>query len=157
MLYRDYCEILEVCPFCDGKNHELVTYETAFLTYALALYHQHHLLVIPRRHVESFLKLDAEEYGEISGLLRYGVRLLHQLGYHDCTILVRDGKKAGKSIPHLHYHIVPVDQIGDLNHKGEPRRILTKTEVKRLITDFNRAAQKTRSGGSLLRRTTKRI
>ena len=143
MLYTDFQKNAKQCPFCFTKNNRsIVAYETAFLTYALAPYHQHHLLVIPRRHVETFMYLNAEESEEIDGLLRYGVRLLHAHGYKDCTILVRDGIGSGKSIRHLHYHIIPNIQIGDLDHYGQERTIMTPSEIQTVLRDLQKAEKK---------------
>lgn len=142
MLYKDFRTSITKCPFCSKKNRIIVDYESAFITYALAPYHPHHLLVIPKRHVESFLLLNAEEAEEIGGLLRFGMKLLHTHGYHNASILVRDGKEAGKSIPHLHYHIIPNIQIGDLDHYGQERRILSKTEIMNVVKDMKKAEKK---------------
>jgi diadenosine tetraphosphate (Ap4A) HIT family hydrolase len=143
MLYKDFQKQMTKCPFCSPlHNRAVVSYESAFLTYALAPYHPHHLLVIPRRHVESFLKLNVEESEEINGLLRYGVRLLHAYGYKDCTILVRDGMGVGKSVRHLHYHIIPNIRIGDLDHYGQERTVMTNKEIRQVIRDLQQAQQK---------------
>lgn len=140
MLYTEFQKKSKQCPFCTrDHNHMIVEYETAFLTYALAPYHKHHLLVIPKRHVETFLKLDAEEYEEISALLRFGVKALRLLKYTDYSMLVRDGEASGKSVPHLHYHIIPHIRIGDVDHDGNQRRVITPAEVKEVIGDIKRA------------------
>ncbi len=146
MLYKEFQKKMKQCPFCAGKNRVIVAYESAYITYALAPYHQHHLLVIPRRHVETFLHLNAEEDDEISGLLRFGVRALHALGYRDCTILVRDGMDSGKSVRHLHYHIVPHIHIGDVDHKGEQRRVLKKAEISAVVRDLKQIEKRLRQG-----------
>jgi len=143
MLYKDFRKHMHQCPFCFPQNNRaIVSYESAFLTYALAPYHPHHLLVVPRRHVESFLKLNAEESEEINGLLRYGVRLLHAYGYQHCSILVRDGMGTGKSVRHLHYHIIPNIRIGDLDHDGQERKVMTTKEIRQVIRDLQQAQQK---------------
>ena len=143
MLYKDFQKQITKCPFCTSLNNRpIVSYESAFLTYALAPYHVHHILVIPRRHVETFMHLNAEESEEIDGLLRYGVRLLHAHGYKNCSILVRDGMGSGKSIRHLHYHIIPNIQIGDLDHYGQERKVMTRKEILQVVRDLQQADKK---------------
>lgn len=146
MLYTDFHKSYQGCPFCQEKNRGIVKYETAVLTYALAPYHKHHLLVIPKRHVESFLHLNAEEDDEIAALLRFGVRALHNLGYRDCTILVRDGKDAGKSVSHLHYHIIPKAKVAAVQGEWQDtRHIMTQKEIAEVVRDMKKAEQRLRS------------
>lgn len=129
MLYQDFLKTAPTCPFCLPRLDAVFTYEgVATLTYSLAPYHPHHLLVVPNRHLENWEDLSVQEESAINYLLRKGTQILRSLGYTDYTILVRNGEKSGKSVPHVHYHIVPVDTIGDLDHKGEEREILTEEE-----------------------------
>ena len=132
MLYTTYLKTLTQCPFCDNKDRIIFENKEAFITYAKAPYAQYHILVIPKRHIDSFLELTKSEDAHIIMLLRKGVKLLHTLGYKNCSILVRDGKDSGKSIKHLHYHIIPNHRIGDLDIHGEKRKVLTPQETNRL-------------------------
>ena len=139
MKYQDFLEEMTECPFCKGHNNRLIEEnETAYLTYALAPYHKHHLLVVPKRHVTTFLKLKDLEDSDISDLLDYGAHILEKLGYIDYSILVRNGKTVsiGKSVDHMHYHIIPNIHIGSMNHSGSERAILTKEEIDILMQEI---------------------
>jgi len=143
MKYKDFLKDLTTCPFCDRKNEILKENDLAYLTYANAPYHKHHLLVIPKRHVTSFLGLNDEEDEKISNLVDYGAGILEKMKYKDYSILVRNGVlgKVGKSIPHLHYHIIPNIQIGNLKYPGGvggEREILTKKEIEELKEDIKK-------------------
>jgi diadenosine tetraphosphate (Ap4A) HIT family hydrolase len=138
MLYTEYMKTLGVCPFCRTDDRLIKDNEYAFLTYSLAPYSEHHLLVSPKRHVESFLDLTEGEFRDIEELLRNGAKLLQLLGHTDYSILVRNGDDSGKSVRHLHYHIVPHVHIGDLDHNGEERRILTEREIDALMDECAR-------------------
>ena len=133
MLYTAYLKKLTICPFCDGADRQIIKQKSAYLTYAKAPYAPYHLLVVPKRHTQSFLSLTKTENADIAKLLHAGVQILHKLGIKNCSILVRDGMGAGKSIKHLHYHIIPNHRIGDLDIHGEQRRILTEKEITNLI------------------------
>lgn len=131
------------CPFCKlTANRIFKSNRYAYVTYALAPYHKHHLLVIPKRHVESLLKLTATEEKAIMSLLDYATRLVHANGYEDCSILVRDGNHINRSIRHLHYHIIPDVRIGDLDHRGKKRRIMTPQEIRDVSKDIEKAEKK---------------
>jgi len=133
MKYSLFLKNLSKCPFCHiDKSLLLISYQTAFLTFALAPYSKHHLLIIPKRHIESLFDLNVEEHEEIEGLKRAGLLLLQKMGYKNITFLVREGKKIGKSIPHLHYHLIPKTLIGDLNYKGKDRKVLSEKEQKEI-------------------------
>ena len=141
MLYDDFLHTIPSCPFCGENPHNRIieSREHAYLTYALAPYHKHHLLVLPRRHVLSIKDLTLEEETEIEELQRIGLTLLNKLGYTDITLLVREGAVGhGKSMEHIHFHIVPFIQIGSLNHYGEKRTILTDAEIEETMKDFER-------------------
>ncbi len=143
MLYTDLLATSTVCPFCKPSASRIVEKidknDLAFLTYALAPYHQHHLMVVPFRHVEDFKELNEKESEAIEKLLRRAVAILERLGYKDYTILLRNGEKTGKSITHLHYHIIPSVIIGDLDHKGENREVLTPEEIGQLLQELKKA------------------
>jgi len=130
MLYDNYLKKMETCPFCDFENRLLASNKNAYLTYAKAPYHKHHLLVIPKKHKESFFNISANERKDIDELIKIGTKVLKKLKYNNFTILVREGDDSNKSIKHVHYHLIPADPIGDLNNVGEPRVILSKKEIE---------------------------
>jgi diadenosine tetraphosphate (Ap4A) HIT family hydrolase len=136
MLYRDFLKELHTCPFCSPKDRVLVETEHAYLTYALAPYHPHHMLVIPKRHLLHFLELAKEEQNEIDTLIKDGFAALRHLGYQNITALVREGSEVGKSIAHLHYHLIPNVRIGDIDHEGRERAILTPEEIESTVSDI---------------------
>ncbi len=142
MLYKDFLKIERECPFCEKTNRIIKEEDNAFLTYSLAPYHKHHLLVVPTRHTEFFEDLNDDETKSIEKLLHFGVKILKSLGYKDYTILVRNGENLGKSVRHLHYHIVPVALIGDVDHKGYEREIMTEKEIEILMNEFKVAEEK---------------
>ncbi|MBI3633701.1 MAG: HIT domain-containing protein [Candidatus Vogelbacteria bacterium] len=142
MLYKDFLKDMKECPFCDSTQRIILENDEAFMTYSLAPYHKHHLLVIPHKHVVSFLDLSDTEQGDISKLLKIGMEMMGELGYTSSSILVRDGDISNKSIAHLHYHIIPNIRIGDLDHYGESRRIMTEAEIGDTLAEINTVYRK---------------
>lgn len=140
MTYDEYLKELKGCPFCRKDQRMLAETENAFLTYCLAPYYVHHLLVIPKRHIISIHELSLEEESEATALVRRGIEALYKLGHEDCTAFVRDAKNPGKSIGHLHYHIVPhVAILGD--PRGGQRPILTNDEIDRTMREVGEALE----------------
>jgi diadenosine tetraphosphate (Ap4A) HIT family hydrolase len=121
-----------------SKNRIILEDDSASLTYSIAPYHKHHLMVVTKRHIEVFKDLNEVESKSVDTLLHKGVEMLIKLGYTDYTIVLRNGKAVGKSVPHLHYHIVPAVVIGDLDHAGQERSVMTEEEMDQISEDFDR-------------------
>ncbi len=142
MKYTDYLQSQpkDFCPFCDAQHDRIfLDNEYALLTFAKAPYHPHHLLVVPREHKKSFLELTKEASDAIWALIRQGSAVLLELGYESYTVIVREGKNGAKSIEHLHYHIIPENHIGDLDHDGNTRDIMTESESEKISDEIMQA------------------
>ena len=139
MLYKDFLKTIRGCAFCDNDRVVLCDNDRAKLLYALAPYHKHHLLVVPKRHLELLEELGAEEQEAIDQLIDDAVILLRKLKYNNFSILVRDGMEAGKSVPHLHYHVIPDIRLGDVDHLGALRRVLDPEEEAALLKELKEA------------------
>ncbi len=86
-----------------------------------------HCIVIPTRHIVSFFDMDSEY---VSGLYEFIKEVKNKLderfnpdGYN---IGINDGRAAGRSIDHLHVHIIPRYEGDMKNPKGGVRNILDK-------------------------------
>lgn len=137
-----YSEFLEnekekPCPFCaTGVKERIIENKTAYLTFALAPYHTDHLLVVPKRHIEHILDITDEEMQDIDHLQEKGWALLQKLGYKNVSFIVREGDHSGRTVTHIHYHIIPEVRLGDLDHNGEERKILEQAEISALLDRF---------------------
>ena len=67
-----------------------------------------HTLIIPRRHIGSFFKLQSEERQSLLSLLDETKRFLDKEFNPDAyNIGINDGAAAGQTMPHLHVHLIP--------------------------------------------------
>lgn len=101
---------LDKCVFCDLKDKYIIAEEGGLaLTVNLYPYTDGHLLIIPRRHIERFSEITPQEWATINRLLTLGIDLLKRgFGIEDSNILYREGGVgSGKSLGHLHFHIMP--------------------------------------------------
>ena len=134
MKYTDFLKTKTECPFCErSANDVIVKNEHVTLTFAIAPYHPDHLLITPNRHVENILELTEIEILAVDAMQKKGLEILQKLGYKNISLLVREGEKSGRTVPHIHYHIIPDTVLGDLNHKGEDRAVLSEQEAKDLV------------------------
>ena len=102
---------LDKCVFCDLKpKYVIMEQAEVVLTVSLFPYTEGHLLIIPRRHIERLKELTGLEWLAVNALLLIGVDLIAKaLGVDDVNIIYREGGAAsGKSLGHLHWHIMPM-------------------------------------------------
>ena len=71
-----------------------------------------HVLIVPKRHVERFEDLTAEEIGEIGDAIKKIDRAVRSIfGNADYALLQKNGKGAGQSVPHVHFHYLPATRF----------------------------------------------
>jgi len=135
--YAEFLKSITGCPFCEKKNRIIIESNESFVTYALWPYHKHHLLIIPKRHVESLSELTENEKKSIDLMQEKALEILKKLGYISITHLVREGKD-NKAISHVHFHTIPNIRIGDLDHYGQERKILSESDIDKTIKDIQK-------------------
>lgn len=87
-----------------------------------------HVEVVPRRHVVSFFDLTPGEAADVHDLI-VTVRTLLDAGFapDGYTIGVNEGRAAGRTVDHLHVHVIP-RHVGDVaDPRGGVRCVLPCT------------------------------
>ena len=74
-----------------------------------------HILVIPKKHIESVVHLQKEDeaiVGKIYGVIN---KIAEEQGFKDdgFRVIVNCGKDGGQEVPHLHFHLLAGKQLGD--------------------------------------------
>lgn len=141
MNYSDFLKQRRPCPFCNADSEIIATGNHAYVTYSLAPYHKDHLLFIPHRHIENYDDLTEDEEREIQKLVRKGVKILEKRGHNSWSLLLRQGNASDKSIPHLHYHLIPTIPVTGVGITRETRQVLSTEESgelrQELKSDWN--------------------
>ncbi|MCX7905550.1 MAG: histidine triad nucleotide-binding protein [Elusimicrobiales bacterium] len=71
-----------------------------------------HILIIPKKHIESIINCKEEDV-EILGKLAYTAKkIAEKLNITDFRIVNNCGKKAGQSVFHIHYHFLAGRRMG---------------------------------------------
>lgn len=100
---------MNACPFCTlpperillTSSHGIIIRDGYPITPG-------HTLVIPRRHVDSFFNLTAEERVDLLGLLDQAKAGIEKEFKPDTyNVGINDGPAAGQTVPHLHIHLIP--------------------------------------------------
>ena len=112
--YNAYGEIWRntgKCVFCDLKDKYIITEKNKIvLTMNIFPYIDGHLLIIPRRHFESFEEMTKKEWSTMKDLADIGKKLIEKVtGNKDVWFLYRmpKGWTAQKTVPHMHAHLIP--------------------------------------------------
>ncbi|MFC0039130.1 HIT family protein [Actinomadura rayongensis] len=100
------------CIFCRQDDPEINTVmcenESFYARYDNFPANPGHVEIVPKRHVESFFDLDEREVVSAYALLREAKLRLDDKYFPEAyTIGVNEGKAAGRSIDHLHIHLIP--------------------------------------------------
>jgi diadenosine tetraphosphate (Ap4A) HIT family hydrolase len=118
MKYHDYLQTFSqdtYCPFCNFNPQELIAESKYFVIIASrAPYSPDHLLIVPKRHVIFLQELKKAELKELRTLTEQWNTKLHQ-HHKSINILLRDTmseRGKGKSINHLHLHLIPDCYVG---------------------------------------------
>ncbi|MFX0105086.1 MAG: HIT domain-containing protein [Candidatus Hodarchaeota archaeon] len=110
----------------DEKVTSLKIYEDnlCFIVLNLYPYNPAHLMIVTKRHITKFLALTKQEILHINRVIQ-GIQLLlndlyNPKGYN---IGINQGRDAGGSIEHLHFHIVPRygSELGFIDIIGKTR------------------------------------
>lgn len=137
-LHRDCLEKDETCPFCNLKSKEIVRKNKhAILFLNRGPYCKDHLLVSPRRHLSEISKMSKSEKEDVEKLIYYGMKILHKK-YENISILYREGTvKIGRTIEHLHYHLIPeLMIITEKGRLGKDRKFFSSKEYVKKTGEF---------------------
>jgi len=137
--YVDYIKRLKFCPFCNvNSNKVILSNDSAILIVSKAPYHNDHLLVVPKRHNSSFLRLTPKELSDTNELIKSSIRLLNSLGHRGVSVLVRNRKASGKSVNHLHYHIIPDTPVTAIHTDMFNREVISDAKEFSKVRSFRK-------------------
>lgn len=104
------------CVFCaqiedDDRVTKMAVFEDDFLMVELNIfpYNTGHLMVVPKKHVNSMSDLEDEERNRLFAMVQKVEKLQKKVVEPaGIDIGMNIGKAAGESIPHLHVQLVPI-------------------------------------------------
>ena len=139
MIYKIFLRKIKkegICPFCERqKNFIILENRFAYLTPSRAPYKKNHLLVTSKHHAMKLEDLKKKEKVAVFDLVVKGMKILERK-YPAIDILYREGefKVSGKSIPHLHFHLIPkLKKSQGLYAVGAERKFLSEKELTNVV------------------------
>jgi len=122
--YRETYSRVDIkeCVFCHWEKYNPGTIIKENEDYILVPntypYIKDHLMVVIKEHVTHLLD---EPFNEKKlELTKEAMRLLESLGIQSYVVIEREGQKAGKSVKHVHQHIIPVHEEHDITYNMAP-------------------------------------
>lgn len=114
------------CPFCDVPSDGIIAENELALTLFDGFpASPGHVLVCPRRHVESFFDLTAAEVAAVFELLRQARDHCHARFVPDgYNVGINIGPVAGQTVTHAHVHLIPRYAGDVLNPTGGVRNVI---------------------------------
>ena len=101
------------CIFCDiieGKSEAEILYQDENIISFLDIrpVNYGHTLVVPKKHCDNFLSFTSDELNYlIKGLQHISRAVKESVKADGFNIVVNNGKAAGQTVFHFHFHIIP--------------------------------------------------
>jgi len=107
------------CPFCvwlkKFKKDVIEETENYYLTINHYPYIRHHLLIAPKKHITSLIKEKHNQEKEY--LTQQAGKIFLKQNIKDYVVLDRSGAKSGRSLKHIHRHVIPVNGPHDMYYR----------------------------------------
>ena len=126
------------CIFCNRESLEVIAEnKLALAFYDACPVSKGHILVIPKRHVETYFDASAKEHNAISQLV-FEVKQYLEKNYNPdaYNIGANVGRDAGQTVFHFHIHIIPRYRGDVEDPRGGVRKVLP-THNPRLVCNKN--------------------
>lgn len=117
------------CIFCDWKNPKknkiILENDLFYSRWDNFPVSKGHAEVVPKRHINSIFDLQPEEILQMFDLLRKTKEIVEK-EFHPNSFNVgeNDGETAGRTVPHLHLHLIPRYKGDVENPRGGVRNII---------------------------------
>lgn len=114
-----FCEGSGICERAEAEN------DHAYLCWDKNPVSPGHMLVIPKQHVESYFDLTEQQNLAMLELLHKSKSMIDEKYSPDAyNIGINDGIEAGRTVHHVHIHIIPRHKGDVENPRGGVRHII---------------------------------
>lgn len=120
-----FCKILS-----DRKDEIVLENDLAFAVYDIAPVSKGHLLIVPKRHVETYFDASRDEINACLNLMeRAKVMLDKQFQPDGYNIGINVGAVAGQTVMHLHIHLIPRYEGDQKDPRGGIRSVIPEKKL----------------------------
>ena len=151
--YDNIWQTVDKCAFCDLNDKYIIFEENGIvLTITLYAYVDGHMMIIPRRHVQSVKELTPLEWETIRKFMYIAKKMIRDVhGIKGMQIIQKDGVGSQSTVNHLHIHCIPFDapDLSQWNYRKlantpiENTKLYTnkKTEIEKIAKRFGKKYQ----------------
>jgi len=117
------------CTFCEIVNNNMPSYkiyEDEDIIAILDIYPANpgHILILPKKHYQSFIELPDNIIGKIFVLAKYlSIILIQALNAKGINIFLASGEIAGQKTPHILVHLIPRYENDNINFEWMRKQI----------------------------------
>jgi len=106
----------EGCPYCSLSEKFIIKELNGWvLSSNLFPYTNAQLVIIPRRHIQSFGDITKDDWEVVRQLIYIGIKALQRVfNQKDFNVYYQQGKDASQSLKHLHINILPMTGNADI-------------------------------------------
>lgn len=130
------------CIFCKIINGDIPSVKVYEDEDVLALFDKFpstpgHILVIPKKHVETIFDIDEKLAGKLFSVATKISKLMKEkLGVKELNVIQKNGKNAGQVIDHVHVHLIPRYENDDVTLSWKTKE-MTDGDLKKLQQDID--------------------
>lgn len=146
------------CVFCDLRDKYIIREENGIvLTITLFAYIDGHMMIVPRRHIESPKDFTPSEWETIRKFMYLAKKMIKEAhNIKGVQFVQKEGVGAQSTVGHIHYHAIPFDapDLSTWNYRRLANTPLENTaiykgiakKVETLATRFDQKYQETLAG-----------
>ena len=125
------------CPYCNLSEKFIIKELDGWvLTSNLFPYTNGQLVIIPRRHIQSFGDITKDDWESTRHLIYIGIKALQRVyGQKDFNVYYQQGKDASQSLKHLHINILPMTGNSDILVKNFKEVTISPRENSKKLKD----------------------
>lgn len=96
------------CKIANGETQSRAVYEDedVFAFKDLNPQAPTHILIVPKAHLSRLSEAEEEDVDLLGKLQLAAVKIAKELGIKDFRLVTNNGRGAGQSVEHLHYHLL---------------------------------------------------
>jgi histidine triad (HIT) family protein len=99
------------CIFCEivsGTKQTRIVHETDDIIAFHDLNPQApvHILIVPKKHISKLAEIKGEDTELLGKLQQAAMEIAKEIDLSDYRLVMNNGKKAGQTVDHLHYHLL---------------------------------------------------
>lgn len=133
------------CDFCkkeEIENRLIIENDLAVAFPSIKPIGVAHLLVVPKRHAETWDDMTKQEQESVFGLRKKLKKaLLKTFDLNGFNFAWNEGKDSGQSVPHFHFHIVPRAKDDKSMYGHEPREFLYRKPLAKDVSPEEELAE----------------